>query len=71
MTSSTNAVSARQSRRRLDDTTSSSSTAVRFARLHKLFSPPFDSLAGTLLSLSTFAIAFLARPLGADLRALR
>jgi MFS family permease len=30
----------------------------------KLFFPSFDSLAGTLLSLSTFAIAFLARPLG-------
>jgi MFS family permease len=31
---------------------------------NKLFFPTFDPLAGTLLSLSTFAIAFLARPLG-------
>src|SRR5262249_29193872 len=31
----------------------------------KLFFPDFDPLVGTLLSLSTFAIAFLARPLGA------
>jgi MFS family permease len=32
---------------------------------NKLFFPQFDSLAGTLLSLSTFAIAFVARPVGA------
>lgn len=30
----------------------------------KLFFPSFDPVAGTLLSLSTFAIAFLARPVG-------
>ena len=31
----------------------------------KLFFPSFDSLVGTLLSLSTFAVAFVARPVGA------
>lgn len=31
----------------------------------KLFFPKFDSFMGTLLSLSTFAIAFVARPVGA------
>ncbi|MCG7205127.1 MFS transporter [Streptomyces arenae] len=30
----------------------------------KLFFPSFDSFVGTLLSLSTFGLAFLARPLG-------
>jgi len=33
----------------------------------KLFFPSFDSLVGTLLSLSTFAVAFIARPVGAAL----
>src|SRR5215467_930331 len=33
----------------------------------KLFFPTFDQRVGTLLSLSTFAIAFVARPLGAVL----
>lgn len=33
----------------------------------KLFFPSFDSLVGTLLSLSTFAVAFVARPVGAAL----
>ncbi len=33
----------------------------------KLFFPSFDPLVGTLLSLSTFAVAFVARPLGAAL----
>lgn len=33
----------------------------------KLFFPSFDSLVGTLLSLSTFAVAFVARPIGAAL----
>jgi MFS family permease len=32
---------------------------------NKVFFPSFDALAGTLLSLSTFAVAFLARPVGA------
>ena len=32
---------------------------------NKLFFPQFDALAGTLLSLSTFTIAFIARPIGA------
>jgi metabolite-proton symporter len=31
---------------------------------NKLFFPSFDPLVGTLLSLSTFAIAFVARPIG-------
>jgi MFS family permease len=31
----------------------------------KLFFPSFDPLTGTLLSLSTFAVAFVGRPLGA------
>jgi len=33
----------------------------------KLFFPSFDNLVGTLLSLSTFAVAFIARPAGAAL----
>lgn len=33
----------------------------------KLFFPSFDTLVGTLLSLSTFAVAFVARPAGAAL----
>ncbi|MEH2513367.1 MFS family permease [Nitrobacteraceae bacterium AZCC 1564] len=33
----------------------------------KLFFPAFDSLVATLLSLSTFAVAFIARPVGAAL----
>lgn len=33
----------------------------------KLFFPSFDPLVGTLLSLSTFAVAFVARPVGAAL----
>ena len=32
---------------------------------NKLFFPNFDSFVGTLLSLSTFAVAFVARPVGA------
>lgn len=32
---------------------------------NKLFFPQFDAFAGTLLSLSTFTIAFIARPVGA------
>ncbi|MDI4233547.1 MULTISPECIES: MFS transporter [unclassified Bradyrhizobium] len=31
----------------------------------RLFFPSFDPLVGTLLSLSTFAVAFIARPIGA------
>jgi MFS family permease len=31
---------------------------------NKVFFPSFDPLVGTLLSLSTFAVAFLARPIG-------
>src|SRR5919197_3380989 len=30
----------------------------------KLFFPTFDPLAGTLISLSTFGVGFVARPLG-------
>ncbi|MGI8305932.1 MFS transporter [Saccharopolyspora hattusasensis] len=33
--------------------------------LNKVFFPSFDSVVGTLLSLSTFAVAFVARPVGA------
>ncbi|WP_433443183.1 MFS transporter [Nonomuraea sp. CA-141351] len=33
----------------------------------KLFFPSFDDLVGTLLSLSTFALAFVARPIGGAL----
>ena len=33
----------------------------------KLFFPSFDGMVGTLLSLSTFAVAFIARPAGAAL----
>lgn len=33
----------------------------------RLFFPAFDAVAGTLLSLSTFALAFLARPIGGAL----
>ncbi len=32
---------------------------------NKVFFPSFDSLIGTLLSLTTFAVAFVARPIGA------
>ncbi|WP_179852701.1 MFS transporter [Streptomyces sp. 1331.2] len=32
---------------------------------NKLFFPSFDPMTGTLLSLSTFAVAFVGRPLGA------
>ncbi|BCF86690.1 MFS transporter (plasmid) [Rhodococcus qingshengii] len=32
---------------------------------NKVFFPSFDSLIGTLLSLTTFAVAFVARPVGA------
>lgn len=33
----------------------------------EVFFPQFDTVAGTLLSLSTFAVAFIARPLGASI----
>src|SRR5262245_45307258 len=38
-------------------------TAAALA-LNKIFFPTFDSFAGTLLSLTTYSIAFFARPLG-------
>ena len=38
----------------------------------KLFFPSFDPLVATMLSLSTFAVGFIARPIGLDdIRTLR